>query len=155
VLSTTHPLKTIRILLASRYPSLGSSIQMLIPTSESCISLSLQFKLRMMTRRYKPFLLSLEQNKDAPLLSKDDLTTCASKQCVHNTCDLLMGCSFLQLEWYAAPPANPEMSPLLYPSHKGLPPTYFQVCGMDPLRDEGLLYEKMLKKDGVETKLDM
>jgi acetyl esterase/lipase len=62
--------------------------------------------------------------------------------------------SFL-LELYAAPPANPEMSPLLYPSHKGLPPTYIKVCGMDPLRDEGLLYEKMLKKNGIKTKLDM
>ncbi|KAK7443502.1 hypothetical protein VKT23_015675 [Stygiomarasmius scandens] len=84
---------------------------------------------------FKPVLLSVEQNKDAPLFSKSDLIICA--------------------KMYAAPPTDPEMSPLLYPSHQGLPPTYMQVCGMDPLRDEGLLYEKMLKKDGIETKLDI
>jgi len=54
---------------------------------------------------------------------------------------------------YAAPPSDPECSPLLYPSHKGLPPTFLQVCGADPLRDEALLYEKVLREDGVKTKL--
>lgn len=40
--------------------------------------------------------------------------------------------------------------------HKGLPPAYFQVCGMDPLRDEGLIYERILcEESGVKTKLDL
>jgi acetyl esterase/lipase len=34
-----------------------------------------------------------------------------------------------------------------------LPPTFVQVCGMDPLRDEALVYVQELKRNGVETDL--
>lgn len=54
-----------------------------------------------------------------------------------------------------AEPLNPECSPFLYPSHAGLPPTYLQVCGRDPLRDEALVYERLLKEDNVPTRLDV
>jgi acetyl esterase/lipase len=34
-----------------------------------------------------------------------------------------------------------------------LPPTMFQICGMDPLRDEAMLYERVLReKYNVKTK---
>lgn len=49
--------------------------------------------------------------------------------------------------------SNPEISPLLYPSFEGLPPAVVQVCGMDPLRDDGLLYAEKLTKAGVRTRL--
>jgi len=48
------------------------------------------------------------------------------------------------------------MSPVLFPSHKNLPPTYFQIAGMDPLRDEGLIYEGILREEaGIRTKMNL
>jgi acetyl esterase/lipase len=57
---------------------------------------------------------------------------------------------------YKDDPSSPLMSPFTFPSHKDLPPTYFQIAGSDPLRDEGLIYEKVLREEaGVLTKLDV
>ncbi|KAF8179709.1 Alpha/Beta hydrolase protein [Mycena galopus ATCC 62051] len=83
---------------------------------------------------YASELLSYEQNKDAPILSKE---------LMHMLYDCLN-----------APPSDPEFSPLLA-DHIGLPPSYLQICGLDPLRDEGLLYERLLREQGVLTKLDI
>ena len=38
---------------------------------------------------------------------------------------------------------------------EGLPKTYVQICGMDPLRDDGLIYERAIREKGVQTKLDV
>ena len=38
---------------------------------------------------------------------------------------------------------------------KGLPRTYIVACGMDPLRDDGILYEEALREDGVETRINV
>ncbi|KAK7460934.1 hypothetical protein VKT23_008862 [Stygiomarasmius scandens] len=82
---------------------------------------------------YRSRLLSLEQNADAPSLGKESVMTAVGR--------------------YKGPPSDPFMSPLLASSHKGLPPAFIQVNGLDPLRDEAYLYEKVLKKDGCSTKL--
>lgn len=52
---------------------------------------------------------------------------------------------------------SPLFVPFIWPTgHKELPRTYLQVCGMDTLRDEALIYEQVLREDnGVETKLDI
>ncbi|KAJ6522235.1 cytochrome P450 [Mycena vulgaris] len=78
--------------------------------------------------------LWVEQNKDAPILSKANL-------------EFFFDC-------LKGEPSDPELSPLLA-SHESLPPAYIQVAGLDPLRDEGLLYERLLRESGVKTKLDV
>jgi acetyl esterase/lipase len=63
----------------------------------------------------------------------------------------------LNAEAYSSDPFSPLRSPILFPTgHKNLPPTYFQICGMDPLRDEGLIYERVLREEcGVKTLLHL
>lgn len=48
-------------------------------------------------------------------------------------------------------------SPLLWRNgHHDLPPTYFQVCGADVLRDDSLVYERCLRLDNkIPTKVDV
>jgi acetyl esterase/lipase len=58
-------------------------------------------------------------------------------------------------EHYNPDPHSHLRSPLLFPSHAGLPPAYVQICGADPLRDEGLIYEQVLREEGVKTRLDV
>jgi acetyl esterase/lipase len=49
---------------------------------------------------------------------------------------------------------SPLWNPLLWPTgHANMPPTFFQICGADLLRDEALIYERELRKEhGVNTK---
>ncbi|KAF2464334.1 alpha/beta-hydrolase [Lindgomyces ingoldianus] len=39
--------------------------------------------------------------------------------------------------------------------HKGAPKAYFQVAGLDPLRDESVLYDRVLREAGVLTRFDL
>ncbi|KAI0746365.1 Alpha/Beta hydrolase protein [Daedaleopsis nitida] len=84
---------------------------------------------------YKADMTSFVQNVNAPILAPSHMRDYYEK---------------LQ-----APPGNPEFSPLLYPSFSGLPPIYFQICGLDPLRDEGFAYNKKAIAAGVPTKVDV
>lgn len=56
-------------------------------------------------------------------------------------------------ETLQVPPEDPRRSVLLAESHANLPPAYVQVSGLDPLRDEGILYEKILRNAGVRTQV--
>lgn len=58
---------------------------------------------------------------------------------------------------YKPDPNSWLYNPFNHPDgHAGLPPVYLQVCGMDPVRDEALIYDKVLREEyGVKTKLDV
>jgi len=87
--------------------------------------------------KWKKDYQSREQNKNAPILDEADL-------------------QWYQ-RFYKPDIASPLFSPLIWPSgHKDLPPHYILLQGLDPLRDEGLIYERHLREDcGVKTKLDV
>ncbi|PVH76797.1 Alpha/beta hydrolase fold-3, partial [Cadophora sp. DSE1049] len=83
-------------------------------------------------------LSSMVENADAPLLSRRSM----------------------EIFWSNYNPPKDKLlhhtvSPLLASTFKGLPPTYVQVAGLDPLRDEGLRYAKRLLEAGVPMKLDV
>ncbi|VUC26800.1 unnamed protein product [Clonostachys rosea] len=80
--------------------------------------------------------IAREQNAEAMVINKE-------------TMDLIRSA-------YNPDVTSPDFSPINQPgAHKGLPPTRIQVCGQDPLRDDGLIYERALRKHGVKTKLDV
>ncbi len=46
--------------------------------------------------------------------------------------------------------------PYIHPEgHAGVAKAFFQVCGLDPLRDEGVLYDRKLREAGVLTRFEL
>ena len=79
---------------------------------------------------------SIEENANAPLLTKPDMLRYRSLY-------------LPQQKDYA----NPYASPLLAPDHSGLPPALIQVAEHDPLRDDGLRYAEALQAAGVPVRV--
>ncbi|KAH6632917.1 Alpha/Beta hydrolase protein [Boeremia exigua] len=67
------------------------------------------------------------------------------------------GMTVMYRKSHAADVYSPLFGAFNHPNgHAGLPPAYFQICGLDPVRDEGLLYEKVLREDyGIKIRLDV
>ncbi|KAH7235416.1 Alpha/Beta hydrolase protein [Fusarium tricinctum] len=87
-----------------------------------------------LTAKYRPLYRSREQLKDG-------MTLTSKSTAVY---DVAVEPDF----------TSPLWSPLLWPTgHKGLPRTFFQICGADLLRDEALIYERELRlESGVTTR---
>lgn len=85
--------------------------------------------------KYKAFYTAREDNKSAPLLDAQGL-------------DWVM-------KGYQPDIYSPEFSPFNHlESVSGLPRTYVQACGLDPLRDDALIYEKLLREHDVPVRCD-
>ncbi|TPX07940.1 uncharacterized protein E0L32_010395 [Thyridium curvatum] len=91
----------------------------------------------------QPLYRSREQNAYAPVLNKAfmDMYTAAC-----DPDDLQNSYLWSPFNW----PGGPGKA------HAGLPPTYFQICGLDPLRDEALIYERVLRTEyKTPTRVDI
>jgi len=86
--------------------------------------------------QYRAKWNAYEENKNAPMLSRES--------------------TVLLIKAYNPDPYNPLFSSLLWPTgHKAFPPTHFQICGLDPVRDDGLIFEEILRNEcNMKTKLD-
>jgi acetyl esterase/lipase len=86
--------------------------------------------------KWKYLYISMQQNQHAPILPSSALGALQK----HTSWDT----------------NSPWRSPLSAThSLTGLPRTYIQVDGMDCLRDDGLLYDEMLREAGVETRCNL
>ena len=88
--------------------------------------------------KYQQYYLSYEQNRNVPVLPVAAI-------------DMFMRAYEPDEDdgvWYAV---------FNHPKgHKGLPSTFFQIDGMDPLRDEGIIYERVLREEnGIKTKMNL
>ena len=69
------------------------------------------------------------------------------------------GLTLAGMRWYwdlylgAADGAHPDASPLRAASLAGVAPALVMVCGLDPLRDEGVAYAERLRAAGVPVRL--
>ncbi|KAL4914511.1 Alpha/Beta hydrolase protein [Aspergillus aurantiobrunneus] len=84
---------------------------------------------------YRDSWVSRTENAHAPVMDVADIDTAAAA--------------------YKPDVFSDNFSPFLYPDLAPLlPPAYVQVVGLDPLRDDGLVYERYLRDHGVKTRLD-
>lgn len=103
------------------------------------LSIPLLFEAALVPDEYRGAWLSREQNADADVINEEAMRYIVA----HTRVDV----------------GSPLFSPVNSASadrHASMPPrVYFQVCGQDPLRDDGLVYERMLRAAGVRTRLDV
>ncbi|KAI0708757.1 Alpha/Beta hydrolase protein [Cerioporus squamosus] len=94
---------------------------------------------------YKADYKSMDENGNNPPLSRPVINYFRreSLRPTHVELELMFACNNF----------HPHYAPLLYPSHEGLPPAYIQVLDLDPLRDDGIIYEKALRRQECERRL--
>lgn len=90
-----------------------------------------------MPDRYEDVLCSYDQCREAPALNQSSIS--------------------MYTEALRPDPMDDRFNVFCHSrGHSDLPPAYIQVCGMDPFRDEGILYEEVLRMEwGVKTRMDV
>ncbi|CAK7217048.1 hypothetical protein SCUCBS95973_003019 [Sporothrix curviconia] len=95
--------------------------------------------------KYKQYYQSREQNALAPILNKAFMDMYTTAYAPSDKGSFLSSYIWSPINWPGGDKA-----------HVGMPRTYFQICGLDVLRDEGLIYERVLREEyGVSTKVDI
>ena len=103
------------------------------PITGQWLSIPSLFAEEIVPKEYASLWFSREQNSTAMVLDAATLST---------------------LNSFYAPDVHSKLySPVNASTQLDLPPTYIQVCGLDPLRDDGLVYERMLRARGVKTRV--
>ncbi|KIV86401.1 hypothetical protein PV11_02012 [Exophiala sideris] len=98
--------------------------------------------------KYKERYLSFEQNRNAPIL--DEALFKMFREAFKPDLTSKLYASFDQHH-----PLDEGTGSVRH-GHLGVAPAYFQVCGMDVFRDDGLIYERVLREEcGVPTRLDL
>lgn len=85
--------------------------------------------------KYKNEVLSFEQNENAPVLNMEGVRILA--------------------RMYNGEPLSPLHNVICNPGgHRDLPPHYIQVAGLDPVRDNAIVYERELREEyGIRTRI--
>lgn len=106
------------------------------PLTGSFVSIPLLLAKDIVPSKYKKEWRSLDENKNNPSLSRDTIKSI--------------------IRTLAPDVKSPLFSPFNSRTpHVGLPPTYIHLGGLDVLRDDGVIYEKALRENGVRTKIDI
>lgn len=104
--------------------------------------------------QFKHELLSIDQNANAPVINLKSLDIFEGQHFFHQIMTSIF--AYIIQAFYKVPDwRDHRASPLLHPNLSGLPKAYFQITGLDPLRDEAFLYEKLLKEKNTTTKADV
>ncbi|KAK3675434.1 hypothetical protein LTR78_004517 [Recurvomyces mirabilis] len=126
--------------LSAALTNLSIQLQMSPPLTGQWLAVPSLMEAEHVPFEYNDYFLSREHNKTAPGLDVAALEAIAQHTGASNTSELRF--------------------PILFHTNKlidfaKIPPTFFTVSGMDPLRDDVLIYDEVLKEAGVKTKVDL
>lgn len=108
---------------------------------------------RHVPKRYRPWYLAREQNRDAPVFDLDLSEMFQNAFRPDHASPL-----WAVFDQHDSRDENYEDAddPGVKYGHMGLPPAYFQICGLDPGRDDSLIYERVLREEcRIQTKADI
>jgi acetyl esterase/lipase len=105
------------------------------PITGAFATMPLMLNEKTVPEKYKDLWISRDQNANAPVVNENEV----------RQYDIWYGQDYFSEDY------SPTNSNIGFSGH---PPTYIQVSGMDPLRDDGMVYARVLGDDGVKVNLD-